>query len=85
MAAIKLTKEGGRYYRAEIFFWSFTAMMFLPLLLLLLLAMINPLWFRESFFLWIQGRVNAMSTWRSEKTYRIYLGMDPKVWHALKD
>jgi len=51
---------------------------------MLILAIINPFWFRSSFFNWVERTVNRLSIWRNRLTYRIYLGTDPELWHALK-
>ena len=81
---VTLTRTGGFYWRAQVFRvvvgWSL-----LPLVLVVLgLAMINPLWFRESFFNWTIDRLNRLTRWINYRQYSIYLGMDPKVWHTLK-
>jgi hypothetical protein len=51
---------------------------------LLLAAVINPFWFRDWFFNVIERMVQKISNWRNYKKYAIYLGCDPKVWHALR-
>ena len=30
-------------------------------------------------------RAVSTTVWRNRVTYRIYLGTDPEIWHALKD
>ena len=82
---INYTKEGGRYYRAQIFFYTSVAILAIPILLLLIVGLLNPLWFRDSYLLWLQNSVESLSRWRNFKMYGIYLGMDPDVWHALSD
>jgi hypothetical protein len=54
-------------------------------LILLLVAIINPFWFRDSMFNWIERQINAFSRWRDYHQYAIYLGADPRIWHTLKD
>jgi hypothetical protein len=81
---ITLTPEGGRFYRAMTFHWI-TVIVFMPFLAtVLLIAILNPLWFRDSMFNWVERRVNQFSRWRNRIKYHIYLGCDPKVWHTLK-
>jgi hypothetical protein len=50
----------------------------------LIIAIINPFWFRDGMFRFIETQVNKLSRWRNYTQYRIYLGCDPKVWHTLK-
>jgi hypothetical protein len=66
------------------FHWVFVAIFIVPVALLLLIAVINPFWFRDAMFRWVESGVNQLSRWRNYKKYRIYLGCDPKVWHTLK-
>lgn len=81
---ITLTPEGGRFYRAMAFHWA-TVICILPFLaVLMILAILNPFWFRDSFFNFIESRVNRFTRWRNNIKYRIYLGCDPVVWHTLK-
>jgi hypothetical protein len=82
---LNYTKEGGRYYRAQLFFYTSVVILAIPILLLLIIGLLNPLWFRDSYLLWLQNSVESLSRWRNFKMYGIYLGMDPDVWHALSD
>jgi len=82
---VTLTKEGGNFYRAMAFHYLVVTVAVVPVLTLLLLAIINPFWFRDSAFNWAERRVNQLSRWRNLVKYRIYLGTDPEMWHALKD
>lgn len=79
------TKTGGFYYRAYAFHWAMVALAFIPALLLIILALFNPFWFREQFFRWINTTVNRYSAWRNYKMYSIYLGTDAKLWTTLKE
>lgn len=81
---IELTPEGGNYYRAMTFHWLVVSVCIVPVLVVLIVAIINPLWFRSSMFDWIERGVNRLSRWRNYKKYHIYLGCDPKIWHTLK-
>jgi hypothetical protein len=85
MTDITMTKEGGFYYRALSFHWVFVAAVFPFATIAIVLAVINPFWFREDMFRWIENRVNRLARWRDKIKYRLYLGADPAVWHALKD
>ena len=82
---IELTKDGGFYYRALVFHYVSTYTIFIPLIVLVVLAVINPFWFREGFMRWIENLTNKVARYRDKIKYRIYLGTDPTVWHALKD
>ena len=82
---ITMTRKGGRFYRAQAWSLAMTYSV-LPLdLVVLLTAGLNPFWFRSNMFTWVERQVNQFSRWRDHKTYSIYLGCDPKMWHALKD
>lgn len=80
-----LTPEGGFFYRAMAFHWLIVAMAILPALVMITVAVLNPFWFRNSFFEWIERIINRFSLWRNYQKYKIYLGCDPKVWHGLKN
>ena len=82
---IELTKDGGFYYRTLAFHYVFTYTIFIPMIVLVVLAVINPFWFREPFMRWIETTTNKIARYRDRIKYRIYLGTDPAVWHALKD
>jgi hypothetical protein len=47
-------------------------------------AILNPFWFRDSMFNWVERRINEFTRWRNNVKYRIYLNCDPVVWHTLK-
>jgi hypothetical protein len=81
---IELKPGQGNYYAAMTFHWVFVAVAIVPVALCLLLAVINPFWFRDRMFLWVESGVNRISRWRNYKKYHIYLGCDPKIWHTLK-
>jgi len=51
---------------------------------LIILAILNPLWFRDSFFRWVENTVNRFAKWRNYRQYALYLGCDPEYWHTLK-
>jgi hypothetical protein len=81
---ITLTPAGGRFYRAMIFHWITVGVALPGLVVVMLLAVVNPFWFRESMFDWAERQINQFSRWRNNIKYRIYLGCDPVVWHTLK-
>lgn len=81
---IQLRPGEGRYYRAMAFHWVTVSTLIVPVCVALILAIINPFWFRDSMFRWIESKVNQLSRWRNYTQYRIYLGCDPKMWHSLK-
>lgn len=82
---ITLTKDGGNYYRAQAFRFVITYTVLWPVVIALLIAILNPFWFRDSFFRWVERGVNRIAQWRNYRMYAIYLGCDPKMWHTLKD
>jgi hypothetical protein len=82
---ITMTREGGRFYRAQAWSLAVTYSILPLVLVVLILAVLNPFWFRNDMFTWVERRINQFARWRANKTYSIYLGCDPKIWHALKD
>jgi hypothetical protein len=82
---VSMTPEGGNWWRMRFIHWSILAVMFLPILFVLCVFLLNPLWFRDDLLIWFENKINAFSVWRNKLLYRIYLGADPEVWHALKD
>ena len=82
---VQLTPDGGYYYRAVAFWYSVT-LVFIPIVaVLLVVAILNPLWFRDDFFRWTENTVNKMAKWRNYRQYALYLGCDPEYWHTLKN
>jgi len=81
---IELRPGEGNYYRAMTFHWAVVTILIVPVFVALLIAIINPLWFRDDMFRWVESGVNRLSRWRNYKKYHIYLGTDPKMWHTLK-
>lgn len=82
---VTLTRDGGRYWPAMTYHWAITVVALPFVVVMLLAALLNPFWFRDRMFSWTERTVNRFSVWRGYQTYRIYLGTDPKLWHALKD
>ena len=82
---VKMTKDGGNYYRGLAFHYAFTIPVCIVVFIAIVIAICNPFWFRDSFFRWVETKVNAITKWRNYKRYSIYLGTDPTMWHALKD
>jgi hypothetical protein len=80
---ITLTPEGGKYYSALAFHWASMVLVFPFVVAILLIAIINPFWFRDSMFNSVERRVNEFTRWRNYLKYKIYLGCDPKMWHTL--
>jgi hypothetical protein len=83
--SIRMTRDGGRFWPAMLFRYSFTAVVIGPVFIAVVLGVINPLWFRDRFFGWVETTVNKITQWRNYRTYAIYLGADPHMWHTLKD
>lgn len=82
---IELTKDGGFYYRAQAFRYLVTWSVLPFVIVFLVFAIINPFWFRDNFFRFVENKINQFSRWRNYKMYALYLGCDPKMWHTLKD
>ena len=81
---ITLTPEGGRFYRAMAFHWLTVVFVMPVLATFMIAAILNPFWFRDSMFNFVERRVNEFTRWRNNVKYRIYLNCDPVVWHTLK-
>ena len=81
---VTMTRTGGRYWHALAFRLALTWPLLPFVLILLLIAIINPFWFRDSMFNWVERRINEFTRWRNNVKYRIYLGCDPVVWHTLR-
>jgi len=82
---ITMTKDGGNYWRACFVHWAVVAVVVLPVFAIVILAMVNPFWFRSGMLNWVERTVTQIARWRDRLKYRVYLGCDPAVWHALKD
>lgn len=81
---VELTRDGGNYYRAIAFWWLTTTLTIVPVTFMLCIAILNPFWFRDSFFRWVENTVNKLAKWRNYHQYALYLGCDPEYWHTLK-
>ena len=82
---IKMTRDGGHFWRAMAFRYAVTYAILPPVIVAILIAVLNPLWFRDSFFRMVENAVNSVTRWRNYRTYALYLGTDPEMWHTLKD
>jgi hypothetical protein len=82
---VVLTRDGGRYWPAMAFHFAVTLAVLPLVLIALVIAVINPFWFRNDLFDLVERRINEFSRWRGYRQYSIYLGTDPRMWHALKD
>jgi hypothetical protein len=84
MTQVKMTRDGGKFWRAQILSALLTWPVLPIVIVLMIVGFANPLWFRESFLEFIINKTEQFSRWRNYKVYSVYLGMDPKVWHTLK-
>lgn len=82
---VSMTPEGGNWWRMRFTHWGILAIAILPIFVMLCVLLLNPLWFRDDLLIWFENKMNEFSVRRNKLLYRIYLGMDPEVWHALKD
>ena len=80
---IVLTKNDGYYYRAMAFHWTLTIAFLIPALTLMLVAFLNPFWFRQDLIEWTVNVVNKFAEWRNYRKYAIYLDCDPVYWQTL--
>jgi hypothetical protein len=55
---VTLTKANGRFYRAMTFHYVILALVIVPICFAILLALLNPFWFRDSFFNLVENRIN---------------------------
>lgn len=65
-------------------FWSVTAPALIPFLVLVLLAIMNPLWFRSDFINWTERFSRKVAEWRDEKTYVKYFYDKAHLFDKLK-
>jgi hypothetical protein len=79
-----MTRTGGRYWQALAFRLALTWPILPLVLIMLLVTILNPFWFRDAMFNWVERKINQFSRWRDYRQYAIYLGADPKMWHTLK-
>ena len=82
---VTMTPDGGYWYRMKFAHYGILTVMLIPVFVSLCVMLLNPLWFRDDLLIWFENKINEFSVWRNKLLYRIYLGMDPEVWHALKD
>lgn len=50
-------------------FWSITAPMLVPFVALVIVAILNPLWFRADLINYTERLSRKVAEWRDEKTY----------------
>lgn len=81
---VELTPDGGNYYRAIAFWYVITLFAIIPVAVVLIVAILNPFWFRDSMFRWVENSVNRLAKWRNYRQYALYLGCDPEYWHTLR-
>jgi len=53
-------------------FWSITGPFLVPFLVLVLIAILNPLWFRADMINYVERLSRKVAEWRDEKTYVKY-------------
>ena len=82
---VTMTRDGGNWYRMKAAHYGILAVMILPVIAVLCVLLLNPLWFRDDLLIWFENKMNDFSVRRNKLLYRIYLGADPELWHALKD
>ena len=53
-------------------FWSITGPALIPFLVLVIIAILNPLWFRADLINWVERFARKVAEWRDDKTYVKY-------------
>ena len=81
---VTLTRDGGNYWRAQAFRIAVGWLSFPFVAVALLVAGLNPFWFRNNLFNWVLETLDRFVRWIGYRQYAIYLGTDPKVWHTIK-
>ena len=66
-------------------FWSITSLALVPFFVLVLLAILNPFWFRSDMLNWVEKLATALGTWRDEKTFVKHYYDKAHLFHILKD
>ena len=66
-------------------FWSITLPLIFPLTILVVLAIINPFWFRESFMSFVEKLARRLGHWRDEKTFVKYFYDKAHLFEKLKN
>ena len=82
---VTYTRGGGNYVAAHVFYYATILVLLGPLLILLLIGLLNPFWFRDDYLRVLQNLIEKITARRNYQMYKIYLGTDPEVWHTLKD
>jgi len=65
-------------------FWSVTGPTLVPFLVLVLIAILNPLWFRADMINWTERLSRKVAEWRDEKTYVKYFYDKAHLFDKLK-
>lgn len=53
-------------------FWAVTGPTLIPFLVLVIIAVLNPLWFRTDMINWTERLSRKVAEWRDEKTFVKY-------------
>lgn len=65
-------------FRYRVLWWTITIFTLTVMAPLLVVALLNPLWFRDDFFRWAEAQLYRMSGWRDDfmephvKKYRLF-------------
>lgn len=65
-------------------FWSITGIALIPFLFLVVVAILNPLWFRTDLINWTERLSRKVAEWRDEKTYVKYYYDKAHLFETLK-
>ena len=68
-----MTRDGGNFWLAIAFRYVTTAILIAPIFLALVLAVINPLWFRNTFFNWVEKLVYKITDANDQERMVKYL------------
>ncbi len=67
-----MSERENRSWQFNVAFWAITAPMVPVAVILVILVMINPFWFRQDFAGWVETKVNRFSAWRFERLKPLY-------------
>ena len=61
-----------RSWQFNVAFWAITVPVFPVILILVIMVLINPFWFRMEFAGWVETKVNRFAAWRFERLKNLY-------------
>jgi hypothetical protein len=71
-------------FKYKMAFWSLTAPMMIPMVIIVLLAILNPFWFRNNMLSWTEQFARKLAIWRDETKYVKYYHDKAHLFDTLK-